>query len=238
VTGILTYAVGDIHGSFTKLASLLRHCRAHCGANASRFIFVGDYVDRGRRSRDVVDLLMTMQSQSPGQIVCLRGNHEEMLINAAQHHDEELWLINGAEATLHSYGVRRADEIPSEHLRWFASLPFSTIDGKRFYVHAGIMPGTPLDQQRRDVMLWIREPFLSDPRDHGLYIVHGHTPLGTGLPEHLPNRLNIDTGAFFGGPLTAAVFDESAVGPLAFITNNGAVVRAPAIAELERSGIR
>ena len=75
-------------------------------------------------------------------------------------------------------------------------------------------------------MLWIREPFLSDPRDHGLYVVHGHTPLETGLPELLPNRLNLDTGAVFGGPLTAAVFDDTAVGPIAFITDDGMMTAA------------
>ena len=85
------------------------------------------------------------------------------------------------------------------------------------------MPGIPLAQQRKEVMLWIREPFLSDESDHGLYIVHGHTPTGTGMPELCPNRLNLDTLAWYGNPLIAAVFDEQRVGPLAFIADDGSV---------------
>ena len=81
-------------------------------------------------------------------------------------------------------------------------------------------------------MLWIREPFLLDQRDHGQYVVHGHTPLRSGQPEHLSNRLNLDTGAVFGGPLTAAVFDDAATGPLAFITDDGLLTPAPTLTEI------
>ena len=226
---MLTYAIGDIHGSDTKLANLLRHCQAHCGDDACRFVFVGDYVDRGPSSREVVNLLMEMQSGAPERIVCLRGNHEELLIDASKKRNERLWLDNGGDTTLDSYGVDHAEELPAEHLAWFKDLPLAISDGKRFFVHAGIEPGVPLQQQPKEVMLWIREPFLSDARDHGQFIVHGHTPLETGRPDLRANRLNLDTGAVFGGPLTAAVFDETSVGPVAFITDDGAVVRAPAI---------
>lgn len=232
--GALIYAVGDIHGSYDKLTSLLKHCHAHRGRCAARFVFVGDYIDRGRHSRDVVNLLIGLQRASPEQISCLRGNHEEMLISACRHRDDMTWLCNGGDMTLRSYGAMSADAIPSEHLAWFESLPLSISDGRRFFVHAGIHPGVPLDRQQKDVMLWIREPFLSDRRDHGLYIVHGHTPIETGLPEHLPNRLNLDTGAVFGGPLTAAVFDDTATGPLAFITDDGTVTPAQAITDAYR----
>jgi serine/threonine protein phosphatase 1 len=235
MAGTFTYAVGDIHGSYTKLANLLKHCAAHCGPNMSRFVFIGDYVDRGRRSRDVVDLLIKLQSDSPDRLVCLRGNHEEMLISASKHQNELLWLQNGGQETLDSYGVEHADAIPAEHLTWFKNLPLAISDGKRFYVHAGIRPGVPLQEQEKQVMLWIREPFLSDRRDHGQYIVHGHTPVATGTVEHLPNRLNLDTAAVFGGALTAAVFDEDRVGPLAFITDDGTIVRAPSLSDLEQA---
>jgi serine/threonine protein phosphatase 1 len=169
---------------------------------------------------------MDLQKARPGQICCLRGNHEDMLVGALEDGDKELWLCNGGDMTLRSYGVTSADAIPGEHLAWYDSLPLSESDDKRFFVHAGIFPGVPLGEQRKDDMLWIREPFLSDPGNHGLYIVHGHTPLRTGEPEYLPNRLNLDTGAVFGGPLTAAVFDDSTVGPIAFITDDGMVRRA------------
>ncbi len=224
----LIYAVGDIHGSYYKLTRLLKHCNSHCGPRNARFVFVGDYIDRGQHSREVVELLMDLQKSKRGQISCLRGNHEDMLISALQDGDKELWLCNGGDMTLRSYGVTSAATIPAEHLVWSDSLPLFESDDKRFFVHAGILPGVPLDQQQENDMLWIREPFLSDPRDHGLYVVHGHTPLVTGEPEQLPNRLNLDTGAVFGGPLTAAVFDDSAAGPLAFITDDGTVRKVEA----------
>jgi serine/threonine protein phosphatase 1 len=229
---MLTYAVGDIHGSYTKLASLLEHCikrhRTH-GGEAPRFVFLGDYVDRGPGSREVVELLMEMQSNAPEHIVCLRGNHEEMLISAAKRDDVTMWLSNGGEVTLRSYGVNSAGDIPGAHLHWLGNLPLAISDGLRFYVHAGIKPGVALDEQSKGAMLWIREPFLSDARDHGQYIVHGHTPLEGGQPDLRPNRLNLDTGACFGGPLTAAVFDESEALPFAFITDDGTLTPAPAI---------
>jgi serine/threonine protein phosphatase 1 len=231
---VLTYAIGDIHGSYTKLANLLRHCSDHRGGNDARFVFLGDYVDRGLRSREAVSLLIETQAAAPDRITCLMGNHEQMLLNAANLEDELMWLSNGGDATLRSYGVERAADIPVNHLAWFEGLPPATSDDKRFFVHAGIMPGIPLDQQRESVMLWIREPFLSDQNDHGLYVVHGHTPTGSGFPELHHNRLNLDTYAWSGNPLVAAVFDERRVGPLAFITDGGSISIAPPINERER----
>jgi len=229
MSGLLIYAVGDIHGSYEKLVRLLKHCRNHRGSRIAQFVFIGDYIDRGRHSREVVELLIDLQQAEPGQITCLCGNHEDMLIGALRYRDKALWLCNGGDMTLRSYKVTSVDAIPDEHLAWFESLPLFLSDDKRFFVHAGIRPGVPLEQQNREEMLWIREPFLSDPRDHGLYVVHGHTPIETGLPEHLPNRLNLDTYAWYGNPLMAAVFDERRVGPLAFIADDGTVSPAAAI---------
>ena|SRR5438067_729521 len=226
---MLTYAIGDVHGCYRKLAQLVGHCTVHCGADSPRFILIGDYVDRGPESAEVVRFLIEAQRNAPDRIVCLRGNHEAMLIDAANDGDELLWLLNGGDATLRSYGVRDAADIPAEHLIWFKALPLAISDGQRFFVHAGIEPGIPLDRQPEQSMLWIREPFLSDTRDHGQYIVHGHTIVETGQAELCRNRLNLDTGACYGGPLTAAVFDDASVGPLAFITDDGTIVSAPAI---------
>jgi diadenosine tetraphosphatase ApaH/serine/threonine PP2A family protein phosphatase len=232
MAAILTYAVGDIHGSFTKLADLLNHCIEHCGDNDFRFVFIGDYVDRGPRSRDVVRLLMQTQASAPEQVVCLRGNHEDMLLRAARAGAVREWLANGGDATLQSYGVARAADIPPEHLAWFDRLPFAFSDGKRFFVHAGITPGVPLDQQSAAAMLWTREPFLLDTRDHGQLVVHGHTPALGGFPELRHNRVNLDTGACFGGPLTAVVFDDDAVAARAIITDAGDVFGSEDLAAL------
>jgi serine/threonine protein phosphatase 1 len=233
MAGILTYAVGDIHGSFTKLTNLYRHCLDHCDGKPHRFVFLGDYVDRGKRTRDVINFLIKTQAAAPEQVVCLMGNHEDLLIDAAKGDGMPLWLDNGGDATLQSYGVTTAAELPAEHLDWISALPLSLADEKRLYVHAGIQPGVSLKKQPRNALLWIREPFLSDKSNHGLFIVHGHTPQHSHLPHFLPNRLNLDTVAVLGGPLTAAVFDEKVTGPLAFITDDGRITKAPKITELE-----
>jgi serine/threonine protein phosphatase 1 len=225
----LTYAVGDVHGNVAKLRNLLGHCLAHCGESAMRMVFLGDYIDRGAHSREVVEMLMGMQTRAPDAIICLKGNHEDMLLTAARHDgkDEAHWLVNGGDTTLDSYGVDAAADIPAAHLAWLASLPLTTSDENRLYVHGGVRPGVPLQEQTENDLLWIREPFLSDPRDHGLLIVHGHTPRRSGTADLRANRLNLDTGAYFGGPLTAAVFDAETRGPRAFITDDGTVRPAP-----------
>ena len=230
----LTYAIGDIHGCYTKLNNLLRHCADHCGENAFCFVFLGDYVDRGPRSREVVELLLRRQAAAPEQNICLRGNHDVLLVDAARGNDPLVWLVNGGGETLASYGADDANDIPHEHLDWIAALPLTHRDAKRLFVHAGVEPGVPLERQTEESLLWIREPFLSDPRDHGMFIVHGHTPCETGLPDLRANRLNLDTGACFGGPLTAAVFDDKTIGPRAFITDDGTIMRAPEIAVAAR----
>jgi serine/threonine protein phosphatase 1 len=234
---VLTYAVGDVHGSFTKLRNLIRHCEAHRDGQPFRMVFVGDYIDRGPHSREVVQLLIDFQARAPEAIVCLKGNHEDMLVAAAGGGvvDEQRWQRNGGDATLESYGVAFAADIPADHLAWFAGRPLAIADERRFYVHAGVMPGIPLQEQTREHTLWIREPFLSDATDHGLLVVHGHTPTRGRTAELHPNRLNLDSGACFGGPLTAAVFDDKRRGPMAFITDDGRIAPVPRLTDVEET---
>jgi serine/threonine protein phosphatase 1 len=217
---MLTYAIGDVHGCFDKLVRLIDRCMAHAGARQRKFVFIGDYIDRGPDSRAVVELLIEMQSKMSG-VICLRGNHEAMVVTAAEEGDrtEAWWLDNGGPETLLSYGVRRAAELPADHLRWFRSLPLSYDDGRRYFVHAGVDPERPLDRQDEHDQLWIREAFLYDERDYGRLIVHGHTPLAKGKVDLRPNRLNLDTAAVFDGPLSAAVFSDEKTEPVAFLTD-------------------
>ena len=208
----ITFAIGDIHGCFEKLESLLAACDAFRDSRRARFIFLGDYIDRGSRSKDVLDLLIKGGGERDRNFVCLRGNHEEMLMRAANRDrsDRDLmtWWGNGGEATLESYGVDDPSDLPIEHLAWLRSLPLETSDHHRIFVHAGIRPGVSLSSQSAEDLLWIREPFLSSEEDHGNLVVHGHTPTRDHKPDLRLNRLNIDTGACFGGPLTAAVFSN------------------------------
>jgi serine/threonine protein phosphatase 1 len=223
----ITFAIGDIHGCLEKLESLLATCDAFGGGQSARFVFIGDYIDRGPGSKDVIDLLIKGGGTRNRGFVSLRGNHEEMLLRAAdrQRSDRDLmtWWSNGGEATLESYGVDDPSDLPSEHLDWVRSLPLLSRDSHRLFVHAGIRPGIALSSQAAKDLLWIREPFLSSAEDHGALVVHGHTPTPARKPDLLPNRLNIDTGACFGGPLTAAVFSDESIAPLFFITDSGEI---------------
>jgi serine/threonine protein phosphatase 1 len=231
---VLTCAIGDVHGHIDKLEQLLTHCERRCAGQSTRLLFIGDYVDRGPDSRAVVELLRDLQRSRPGEVVCLRGNHEAVVLAAAsdQLHrlpggdvDMDMWLgpSGGGLATLASYGVAHASQLPADHLQWMATLPLSHDDGLRYFAHAGVHPDRPLSEQVPDDLLWIREPFLSHKGDFGRLIVHGHTPVSARVPDMRANRLNIDTGAGYGGPITAAIFDDRQRNPLAFLTNAGEI---------------
>lgn len=217
--GALTYAIGDVHGCFEQLMRLLDRCRRHGGARRVRFVFIGDYIDRGPDSRRVVECLIDLQRSAPHDVLCLRGNHEALAIAAAEEggRAELLWLINGGDETLRSYGAASASGLPAAHLAWFRALPLCHDDGQRYFVHAGVDPGLPLARQCERDQLWIREPFLAHRGAFARLIVHGHTPLPTGRADLRANRLNIDTGAVYGGPLTAAVFDVARREPVDFL---------------------
>jgi serine/threonine protein phosphatase 1 len=220
-----TYVIGDIHGCDAKARALIEACVDYNGDNPFCMIMLGDYVDRGDNSRAVVQLLMELEEAMPNELLCLRGNHEQLLMNATKQDDHEAFWVEscGGDTTLASYGARRAIDIPQAHRDWIAQRPLLFRDERRLYVHAGIMPGVPLDKQKVHDLLWIRDEFLNSEADHGFLIVHGHTPLAGGVPDLRPNRLNLDTGACFGGPLSAAVFCDDVAEPLAFITDDGTV---------------
>lgn len=217
----LTYAVGDLHGSSSKLIDLIAKCEQDAGDRDYKIIFLGDYVDRGPDSKGCIEHLMMLQFVDPEKYICLVGNHEIMLLDAVDdQRSEARWLRNGGAATLYSYQVTDPIDIPKPHIDWIRSLPFTHDDGLRLFVHAGIHPDRPLDQQDEYDLVWIREPFLSSTVLWEKYIVHGHTPLRDGKPDIRQNRTNLDTGAVYGGPLTAAVFSHEASRPLRFIASN------------------
>jgi len=215
---ITTYAIGDIHGCLTQLQNLVEHCQDDGFDREIKFIFLGDYIDRGPNSRGVIEFLIEFQSLMPNQIICLRGNHEEMLLSATANPANELhWLRNGGIQTLASYKTSKPANIPARHIEWMHSLPTLHDDGMRLFVHAGINPDKPLNQQDEHDLLWMREPFLSSTSDFGRFIVHGHTPLADNVPDLRLNRLNLDTGAVYDGPLTAAIFETKAIKPVGYL---------------------
>ena len=131
----LTFAIGDIHGCFEKLTSLLAACDQIRGLRSAQFVLVGDYIDRGPQSREVMDFLVGSEGKQDRPFVCLRGNHEEMLLRAAdmERTDRDLmnWWGNGGEQTLDSYGIDDPADLPSEHLDWIRALPLTKIEHGR-----------------------------------------------------------------------------------------------------------
>lgn len=228
--GTRVYAVGDCHGCADLLhalhaAILEDSARADAeGAGAARrvVVYLGDYVDRGPDSRGILDLLI--EAPLPDfEAVHLLGNHELFMCRFLDGEDvAAVWMINGGVATLRSYGLdvakltgtgedtgelRRAlaDALPEAHCAFLRDLAPSHVEGDYFFVHAGIRPGLPLEHQHEEDMLWIREPFLGSDADHGKVVVHGHTP--TAEPDVRANRIGIDTGACYGGRLTALALE-------------------------------
>lgn len=224
-TGDTLYCVGDVHGRLDcleRVHAAIDRDRASRRADRSVEVYLGDYIDRGPHSRQVLDALMERRERV--DCVLLRGNHEAALLAVAEGALElDAWRSVGGLETLLSYGLdprivlnagseARAlivDAIPERHFALLASLPLSYAHGPYFFAHAGIRPGVALARQTEADLLWIREPFLTARGDHGAVVVHGHTPAPEA--EWLHNRINLDLGAYATGRLACARFDATGV---------------------------
>jgi serine/threonine protein phosphatase 1 len=218
--GRRVYAIGDVHGCLDRLVALHWRIAADLAARPVResvLIHVGDYVDRGPDSAGVIWLLAGTVAPPVTRRIDLMGNHELMMLDSLVNDNRqaaEVWMSNGGQATLASYGVQVpgvqpqdwARAVPQAHLDWMATLDLTHREGDYLFVHAGIRPGRPLRHQTRDDVLWIREPFLSDRETRDFVVVHGHTPVEE--PEIFANRIGIDTGAVMGGKLTCVVLES------------------------------
>lgn len=216
--GQRVYAVGDIHGRLDLFEQLLQRIEeddARRGAADTTLILLGDLVDRGPESRGVVDRAIALLQT--GKVRVLAGNHEEMLLTSMES-DEALrhFLRHGGKETLFSYGLDPAEYsrstlpelrermnalVPAEHIAFFRAMEDRIVVGDYLFVHAGIRPEVPVEQQTTSDLRWIRREFLDHAQWHGHMIVHGHTI--TEEPEAMPNRIGIDTGAYASGRLTA-----------------------------------
>ena len=154
---MLTIVIGDIHGMATKLENLLGQidmwwCAANARAELRQLIFLGDYIDRGPNSRQVLQIVQRLQAEGA---ICLRGNHEELMLQAKESaRDLTNFLANGGDATITSLRTPAAFKQAQE---WVRALQTSHENELRYYVHAGIYPGVPLDQQTAETKLWIRD---------------------------------------------------------------------------------
>lgn len=218
--GRRVYAIGDVHGRRDLLDTLLERLRNDDAARgthiATEIILLGDLIDRGPDSAGVVR--RAMAGVDWAATVVLKGNHEAAMIDGLDSDRDmlRLWLEQGGDSALASWNV---DEeiirdapldaliaaaraaIPASQLAWLSARPLSYRRGDYYFVHAGIRPGVPLEEQTPRDAMWIRETFLNSTRDHGVVVVHGHTR--TIEVEDRGNRIGIDTGAYATGRLTA-----------------------------------
>jgi serine/threonine protein phosphatase 1 len=219
------YAIGDVHGRLDLLEEMLDKIAADSrGRKPARttIIFLGDLIDRGPQSAEVVERLRTFKPAF-AKVVFLMGNHEEVLLRILAGETEILpdWLRFGGAECARSYGLDPVDletrepsaalrllrrAIPKEHLKFLSGFADTAAFGKYLFVHAGIRPGVPLSRQAATDLRWIREPFLGDGSDHGRIIVHGHT-ISEEVDEQA-NRIGLDTGAYWTGVLTAVGLEE------------------------------
>ena len=202
------FVVGDIHGCYQKLRRLLERLDWAPGGD-DLLIFLGDYIDRGPQSYEVVDTLVDLAGRAPN-VVTLMGNHEDMFLQFISGQISPPLHDNGFSATIRNYTLPDRN-LSLEHLRFLHGLLPCFETDQYIFVHAGLRPDLPLASQNLLDMLWIRDEFLKSDYDFGRLVVFGHTPFKQ--PFMAPGRLGLDTGAVFGGPLTCVVLPE-----LRFIT--------------------
>jgi serine/threonine protein phosphatase 1 len=187
----MMYAIGDIHGCLEPLRRLMDQIHL---SEMDEVVFIGDYVDRGPDSKGVIDYLLTLQ----GRYTFLMGNHERMFLDFLQGKERVLFLYNGGEATLESYGG--VGNIPASHLAFLNRLVLYYETDDYLFVHGGIRPGIPIQDQDPKDLLWIREEFYAYPGRYAKPVVFGHTPMREVLMEE--DRIGIDTACVYGNKLT------------------------------------
>ena len=219
------YAIGDVHGEAERLRQLHGHIlERHALKYSDKSIFIvhlGDYVDRGADSAGVIDAVMQLEARADVSCVSLRGNHEDMMLDGLMDAFPTAytnWMDNGGRDTIKSYEARGQSTVPESHIAWLKSCPLIHVDeeARMIFVHAGIRPDQ-FPNEAEATYLWTRSrrffevEHWDNPSLEGWTVVHGHTPTDDFYPEACTaasTRINIDTGAVFGGRLTAAVFEK------------------------------
>ena len=217
------YCVGDIHGRFdllTELVSMIKRDALDFGGSKV-IVYLGDYIDRGPESKQVLDFLVAGPPEGFDQ-VCLLGNHEKAMLDFLMVPEQcAAWLGFGGRETLESYGVSEDDvesrwvltelrnllksKLPESHREFLRDCSLTHSEGDYFFAHAGVKPGCPLDLQDPKDLMWIRDEFTQSDQDHGAVVVHGHSIMEK--PVFRSNRIGIDTGAFYTGVLTALILE-------------------------------
>jgi len=201
------FILGDIHGCLDMLKRMMDKIKWQ--PDKDRLIFLGDYIDRGKNPKGVVDYILALEKIS-SHIQCLIGNHEAAFLDYLTGREKRLFLINGGYSTLESYDKGRDGQknslVPPDHLEFYESLE-TYLDLDDYYVvHAGFRPGIPLTKQNFEDMIWIRDPFIFSAHDFGKKVIFGHTPFSE--PLILENKIGLDTGAVYGNKLTCLELPE------------------------------
>jgi serine/threonine protein phosphatase 1 len=219
--GHRAYVIGDVHGRLDLLEQLLGQIERERPARKTLLVFLGDLIDRGPASAQVIERLRSYSADGV-RCVFLLGNHEEVLLRILDG-DASLissWLKFGGTQCLESYGAdwraiaKQSDSealetiraaIPREHVEFLRSFADTCRFGDYLFVHAGIRPGVAIEEQVQSDLRWIRDPFLTDETNHGCVVIHGHT-ISDEVEERV-NRIGIDTGAYRTNVLTALAIE-------------------------------
>ena len=220
------YAIGDLHGCFDAMHEALAKTDDDIEAQSvsdPAVVFLGDSVDRGPKSAQVLEFLFNLNANEPDAVICLKGNHEQMLLDFvdAPDRDGKRWLRYGGVETLESYDIpvpdyeadreqfyaaaeELADALPDGALPWLRALPMRWASGNLQCVHAAMDPAVAVHAQSSQTLLWGCDTFETTERTDGNWVVHGHTVVGRPTWEF--GRVALDTGCYFTGVLTVAAF--------------------------------
>jgi serine/threonine protein phosphatase 1 len=203
-----TCVIGDIHGCHTSLLALLDKVKDL----ADTLVFIGDYVDRGPASKQVLETLIQLRGMHP-HVIFLKGNHELMFLGYLKGTESSTFLSVGGQETMDSYNLNQdsadttmLEQLPPPHLAFLENLPLYYEDRHGIYVHAGLQPGRHLTTQTADWCLWVRDRFIRSTVDFNKPVIFGHTVFREPLIE--ANKIGIDTGAVYGGKLTALLLPD------------------------------
>jgi serine/threonine protein phosphatase 1 len=216
----LTYVIPDLHGRFDLLHDAFADIAAHAAGNAGTIVALGDYVNKGPDSRQVVER-MRRGAPDGWRFFPLKGNHDAMMVEALRDRSKmDGWLARGGDATLRCYGGDPA-AIPEADIVWLDRLALMHADTHRIYVHAGVDAELPLDQQPETTLLWKRYPKGYPGGFGSFHVVHGHDNFPEG-PLLYEGRTNLDATAWRTGRLVTGVFDDAKPGgPVDFVVVKG-----------------
>lgn len=209
-----TVVVGDIHGCYNELKGLIEDLvlSGQYDKETDKLIFLGDYIDRGKDSRLVIEFIRNLQNDN-NNVIALMGNHEDMLLNYYKGLDN-WWTWNGYQTTLESYAGY--DGLLKEDIKWIKNLPLYHEDEHFVYVHAGVDVDKTLEEQDKHTLLWTREPFIYADKEYHKRVIFGHTPTVNLIGEYKPvctdtNNIDIDTACVYGGNLTALIIEDGKI---------------------------